>query len=102
MTASRSGPGLAGGVLALTCYSTCNRLARLSWESDSAPVTGGVGISVHQDQESPNTVKSVLIFYPLRTSHAGDYTCVSDVENGFAIKRSTTHVHVQSESMMLE
>lgn len=101
MTSSNSGPGLAGEVTALTCMSTSNLVPQLRWEGPNGPVSSGDGITIHQQQKNNNAVTNVLVFSPLRTSHAGAYTCISNVENGFSVNKSTISLYVQSMSPFL-
>ena len=96
VTSSSTGPGQAGAVVVLTCLSASDRLPQLTWEGPSGPVSSGSGITVLEEQERENnTARSALIFSPLQTSHAGAYTCASNIESGFKTKTYTSHLYVK-------
>lgn len=90
------GMAKAGDILVLTCCSESSRVPHLSWIGPDGPVVEKNGISLLIEQEQDNSAKGSLIFFPLHTSHAGEYTCISDVETGFSIRNATTIVSIKS------
>lgn len=101
ISSSSSGTVEAGGVLILTCNSVSNKPHILSWMGPNGLVTSGDGITVQLEEESDTVLQSSLIFSPLRTSHAGNYSCISNVEEGFSIKEVISFLGIQSESQLL-
>ena len=88
-------------MLILTCDSVSNRSFLLSWLGPDGLVTSGDGITVQVEEESDTALHSSLIFSPLRTSHAGNYTCISNVAEGFSVKEVISFLSVKSKSQLL-
>ena len=86
----------AGGVLSLTCEVESNAPAELSWTGPSgAEVIDGAGVSIIHDDVDLQTTRSILVFHPLRVSHAGQYTCQSTLEGIASVEETSTVVSVQ-------
>ena len=97
ITSSSTTQVKAGGVVVLTCESVSDRLPHLTWVGPDGPVTSGNGITVLYKNINETASQSTLAFHPLRTSHAGLYTCTSNVESGFSVKEESHSVSVQSK-----
>lgn len=82
----------AGGVVVLTCEAISNIPPKLTWVGPSGPVKNGNGVTV---VTYPDALHSNLAFYPLRPSHAGQYTCISSVEDVDSVKEASKLVSVQ-------
>ena len=83
--------------MVLSCESVSDRLPHLTWVGPNGPVTSGNGITVFSKNTSETASQSKLEFCPLLTSHAGCYTCISNVESGFSIKKKNQIVSIQSK-----
>ena len=72
-----SGTGVAGETYNLTCTATVvGTMATPSFlwvDQGGAEVMSGAGITIDVDVASP--ASSILMFSPLSTAHAGNYTC---------------------------
>ena len=89
---------LAGRAFVLACLTESNMFTNVTWMGPDGTITSGNGITLHVQKENETTVKYLLKFLILKTSHAGNYTCISNVEDGFSTKEVTTLVWPQSKS----
>jgi len=83
ITASSNNPVIAGSWLTLNCTATSNLVPHLIWIglSDLANVENGIILSEHLNGDLKS---AILTFDPLQTSHAGNYTCVSTIEDNIS------------------
>ena len=83
ITASSNNPVIAGSSLTLNCTATSNLVPQLKWIglSDLASVEKGISLSEHLNGQSKT---AILTFDPLQTSYAGNYTCVSIIEDNIS------------------
>ena len=82
----------AGGVVVLTCQSMSSLPSQMTWVGPNGPVTSGNGVTVVTDEQIS---QSGLALHPVRVSHAGQYTCVSVVEEVGSLKEASILVAVQ-------
>ena len=82
----------AGGVVVLTCHSMSSLPSQITWVGPDGPVTSGNGVTLITDQENS---ESSLAFHPVTVSHAGQYTCISTVEEVSSIEEASILVSVQ-------
>ena len=88
--------------MSLTCEVESNAPAELSWTGPSgAEVTDGAGVSIIHDEVDFQTTRSILVFHPLRVSHAGQYTCRSTLEKFASVKEASAVVSVQGKETEL-
>lgn len=85
--------------MVLTCEATSSLPSQLSWVGPSGPVTSGNGVTV---VNYPYTSQSNLAFHPLKVSHAGQYTCVSTVEEVGSVKEASKLVSVQGKICLVK
>lgn len=84
--------------MVLTCEAISNIPTKLTWVGPSGPVTSGNGVTV---VIYPDALQSNLAFYPLRPSHAGEYTCISTVEEVDSVKEASKLVSIQGKYCLL-
>ena len=78
--------------MVLTCQSLSSVPSEMTWVGPNGPVTNGNGVTVVTDEENS---QSSLAFHPVRVSHAGQYTCISLVEEVGSLKEASILVAVQ-------
>lgn len=83
--------------MVLTCEAISNIPPKLTWVGPNGPVKNGNGVTV---VTYPDTFQSSLAFYPLRPSHAGQYTCISSVEDVDSVKEASKLVSVQGKYVL--
>ena len=83
---------MAGSKATATCAAEGSEPIRFEWLKDGQPV----------NMESVNIgrgdVMSTILFKSLRSTHAGNYSCVAS--NGFGSDTFTAQLSVQSESLV--
>lgn len=90
----------AGQNFSLTCTVSSERSTQLRWIGpDGQPVNGEGIIVSSQDVGTLNSSHQIL-FLPLRTSHGGLYTCVSNITTYPSIHDSTLGYHVGVQSKL--
>ena len=78
--------------MVLTCQSMSSLPSKMTWMGPNGPVTSGNGVTVVTDEQNS---QSSLAFHPVRVSHAGQYTCISVVEEVGSLKEANILVAVQ-------
>ena len=84
--------------MVLTCESVSDRLPHLTWVGPDGPITSGNDINLFSKNINETASQSTLVFHMIRTSHAGRYTCISNVEGDFSVKNESHIVSIQSKS----
>lgn len=97
ITASTNNPVIAGSSLTLNCTATSNHVPLLTWVGPNGPTNVENGIIV-SEQINGDMKQTILTFDPLRTSHAGNYTCISIIEDSVSKIVAQHLVIVESES----
>ena len=87
----------AGDKYTLTCNVTAEFAHSVKWlDSNNTEIDDpDIAIVIVSDD---NTTSLLLHFDPLKTSHAGTYTCVSSISEPTSIKMATRNLLVQSKS----
>ena len=96
ITASSNNPVTAGSSLTLNCTSTSNLVPHLKWIGLS-DLANFENVSEHLNGESKS---AILTFDPLQTSHAGNYTCVSIIEENVSKLVANHFITVESKFHM--
>lgn len=100
ITASSNDPAIAGSLLTLNCFTMSNHVPDLMWVSPNGSTIADNGIAVSKQVNC--TLKSAtLVFDALRTSHAGNYTCISVIADNFHTFQAHHFVNVESKPQVL-
>ena len=99
MTISESGTAVSGGVLNLTCSVNVSIPPVVQWiYPNNTVITNSIRwINVGPPVRAGNITNLTLTFSPLLTSHGGQYTCQSRVDEASSARNFTRNVTVQSE-----
>ena len=99
ITASSTSPAaLAGGTLTLNCTAVSSRTPNVTWTGPNGPAVDENGITLSEQTNDGLMASVLLTIDPLQTSHAGYYTCVSNIEDGVSEKQAQYLVIVKSKS----
>ena len=98
LTVSHNGPVLAGTILTLTCKAVVSRSVRLQWlNSDGSIINSTSSVTVSDpDVEGRNTAVT-LTFNPLKTAHAGNYSCSCFIGQSHIVVTTSHDIVVQSK-----
>ena len=98
VTVSESGTAVSGDILKLTCTVDVSIPPVVQWiYPNGAVITNSSWITVGPPVREGNITNLTLIFEHLITSHGGQYTCQSRVDEASSARNSTRNVTVQSE-----
>ena len=98
-TTGSSNRSTAGSLHFITCTATLGPdelsfNSSILWHNNGSAVTSGNGITTL----TPNATTSTLMFYPLKTSHAGIYVCLVTLNQSAVLaNQSSIAVYVASE-----
>jgi len=99
ITASSTSPAvLAGGTLTLNCTAVSSRTPNVTWTGPNGPAVEENGITLSEQTKNGLMASVLLTIDPLRTSNAGYYTCVSNIEDSMSVKQAQYLVMVESKS----
>ena len=99
VTASHENPVISGTTLTLTCIAVTSRLVHLQWRnSDNSSVNPTSSISIPPPLVVEQITTITLTFDPLKTSHAGLYTCSCVMRSPRSEVSASHKVVVQSKS----
>ena len=96
ITASNNDPVIAGSLLTLNCTTISNHMPDMMWVGPNGPAIAENGSTV-SEQVNGDLKSTILMFDPLRTSHAGNYTCISIIEDNFSTIQAHHLVTVESK-----
>jgi len=96
ITASNNDPVIAGSLLMLKCTTMSNHVPDMLWIGSNGTAITENGSSV-SEQVNGDLKSTTLMFDPLRTSHAGNYTCISNIEDNFSTIQAHHLVTVESK-----
>ena len=89
-------PLSAGDKYTLTCNVTAEFAHSVKWlDSNNTDVNDDITMVT---VSGGNTTSLLLHFDPIKTSHAGTYTCVSSISEPTSIKMATRNLQVRSKS----
>lgn len=99
ITASSSSSAvIAGGTLTLICTATSNHIPHLMWIGPNGPAVDGNGTTVSEQIRDGLESSMLLVIDPVRTSLAGYYTCISNIEGSLSEKQAQYLVTVESKT----
>ena len=89
---------IAGQNFTLTCTVISDRPALLKWIGPDGQSVSGEGIIVSSRDTGTLNSSHQVSFYPLRTSHGGIYTCISNITTYPTIHNSTLEYFIKVQS----